>query len=867
MKTTCPYCGVGCGVEVKAADAPVSGDPQHPANFGRLCVKGSALGETLSHQGRLLWPQVNGQRVNIEAALDQVAAGFRRVIDQHGPQAVAFYASGQLLTEDYYVANKLMKGYIGAANIDTNSRLCMASAVVGYKRAFGADAVPCCYDDLEQADLVVLVGSNAAWAHPVAWQRVVQAKSERPEMQLVVIDPRRTASGDIADMHLALQPGSDSALFAGLLNWLAQNGGMDASMLPHLSNVEATLAACEAWDVAAVAAACQLSEHEILAFWQQFAAQPRVLTLWCMGINQSQTGSDNNNAILNVHLLSGKIGRVGSGPFSLTGQPNAMGGREVGGLANQLAAHMGFSAEEVDRVGRFWGSDRVATQPGLTAINLFNAIECGEVKAVWIMGTNPAVSMPEGNRVAQSLAKCELVVVSEVSAHSDTAQWADVLLPAQAWGEKNGTVTNSERRISRQRSFIAPAGEAKADWWWLAQVAQRLGFGAAFAWQHPSEIFAEHAALSGFENHGTRAFDISALATLCREQYDQLTPIQWPITAQAPNGTARLFADRRFYHADGKARLLPPAMPVKNLNHSHYPLLMNTGRIRDQWHTMTRTGNVPRLMQHYDEPFVALHPHDAAAHGLGQGDVTRVQSALGWWSGRVIIDSGLKRGQLFVPMHWTRQFSGQATVDSLVAANACPHSGQPALKQTAVRLQPLRPAWQGWLWLPNIITPPSLLYWSRAPQPGVQRYVLAGAKDAAAWLMQLPQMPALQWQQARAGQQIHMLGWRDGELACAFYAAPWLPEIDHQFVAQAFSATPLSSSQRHALLGGRATQGAVQGRTLCSCFGVGEEAIRRAIEQGCDSTAALGAALKCGTNCGSCLPELKQLLSSLRVAQ
>jgi assimilatory nitrate reductase catalytic subunit len=867
MKTTCPYCGVGCGVEINALNAPVSGDRQHPANLGRLCVKGSALGETLAHDGRLLWPQINGQRVSMDAALDHVATGFRRIIDQHGPQAVAFYGSGQLLTEDYYTANKLMKGFIGAANIDTNSRLCMASAVVGYKRAFGADAVPCCYEDLEQADLVVLVGSNAAWAHPVAWQRLVQAKADRPEMQLVVIDPRRTASADIADLHLALQPGSDSALFAGLLNWLAEHGGIDTNMLPHLSHVDATLAACKAWDVAAVAQACQLSESDILTFWQQFTVQPRVLTLWCMGINQSQTGSDNNNAILNAHLLSGKIGHAGSGPFSLTGQPNAMGGREVGGLANQLAAHMGFSVEEVDRVGRFWGSAGVAKQPGLTAINLFNAIACGDVKAVWIMGTNPAVSMPEGNRVAQALANCELVVVSEVSAHSDTARYANVLLPAQAWGEKNGTVTNSERRISRQRSFIAPAGEAKADWWLLAQVAQRLGFGAAFAWQHPSEIFAEHAALSGFENHGTRAFDISALAGITREQYDQLAPVQWPINALAPSGTARLFADRRFYHPDGKARLLPPTMPVKNVTNEQYPLLMNTGRIRDQWHTMTRTGNVPRLMQHYDEPFVTLHPFDAAAHGLSQGDVTRVQSALGWWSGRVMIDNGLKRGQLFVPMHWTRQFSGQANVDGLVAASCCPDSGQPALKQTAVRLQPLRPAWQGWLWLPHIITPPQLLYWSRAPQPGVQRYVLAGSTNASEWLMALPGMSGLHWQQAQAGQQLHMLGWRDDRLACAFYAAPWLPAIDSQFVTQAFSHSPESAQQRHALLGGRPMQGASHGRTLCSCFGVDEVAIRRAIEQGCDSTTALGATLKCGTNCGSCIPELKKMLSSLRVTQ
>lgn len=864
MKTTCPYCGVGCGVEVNALDATVSGDRQHPSNFGRLCVKGAALGETLSHDGRLLWPQISGQRVSMDAALNHVAGGFRRIIDQHGPQAVAFYVSGQLLAEDYYVANKLMKGFIGGANIDSNSRLCMSSTVVGQKRAFGADTMPCCYEDIEHADLVVLVGCNAAWAHPVVWQRLVQAKAERPEMQLVVIDPRRTASCDIADLHLALQPGSDSALFAGLVNWLAQNGGIDASMLPHLTNVEATLAGCEEWDVARVAAACQLSEQDILTFWQQFTAQRRVLTLWAVGINQSRTGSDNNNAIFNAHLLSGKIGRAGCGPLSLTGQPSAMSGREVGGLSNQLAAHMGFSAEEVERVGRFWGSDTVARQPGLTAVHLFKAIERGDVKAVWIMGTNPAVSMPEGNRVAQALAKCEMVVVSEISAHSDTAQFADVLLPAQAWGEKNGTVTNSERRISRQRSFMAPAGEAKADWWMLTQVAQRLGFGAAFTWQHPSEIFAEHAALSGFENHGTRAFDISALAHLSREQYDQLAPVQWPINEQAPSGTARLFADRRFFHADGKARLLPPAIPITTFTNSHYPLLMNTGRIRDQWQTMTRTGNVPRLMQHYDEPFVALNPLDAAAHGVSQGDVTRVQSTLGWMSGRVKIDNGLKQGQLFVPMHWTRQFSGQGNVNGLVEANLCPDSHQPAYKQSAVRLQPLRPGWQGWLWLPQIITPPQLLYWSRAPQSGVQRYVLAGKSNAGDWLMQVPGMSALQWLQVQDGQQLSWLGWSEGKLVCAFYAAPWLPEIDHQFVAQAFSDMPDSPQQWHSLLGGRSAQGTSQGRTICSCFCVGEVAIQHAIEQGCDSLAALGATLKCGTKCGSCIPELKQMLSSLR---
>ncbi len=393
--------------------------------------KGAALGQTLTPQGRLLNAEVNGQRVSLDAALDAAAAGLRAVIDQYGPQAVAFYGSGQLLTEDYYVANKLMKGYIGAANIDTNSRLCMASAVVGYKRALGADAVPCCYEDLEQADLVLLVGSNAAWAHPVVWQRLMQAKLQRPAMCIVVIDPRRTASCDQADLHLPLRPGSDTALFSGLLHWLAQQDGIDASMLPHLNGVDETLTAAAQWGVARVAEACDLTVQQVAHFFQLFSQHDRVLTLWCMGINQSATGSDNNQAILNLHLLTGKIGRAGCGPFSLTGQPNAMGGREVGGLANQLAAHMNFTEADCERVQRFWRSPAIAREPGLTALDLFRALADGTVKAVWIMGTNPAVSMPEGNRVAQALAACPLVIVSDVMAQTDTSAFANILLPAQ----------------------------------------------------------------------------------------------------------------------------------------------------------------------------------------------------------------------------------------------------------------------------------------------------------------------------------------------------------------------------------------------------------------------------------------------------
>ncbi|WBV20102.1 nitrate reductase [Pantoea piersonii] len=862
MNTTCPYCGVGCGVSVRA-DGTVTGDASHPANLGRLCVKGAALGETLHASGRLLWAQVDGERVSLDAALESAAVRLRAIIDRHGPEAVAIYASGQLLTEDYYVANKLMKGYLGAANIDTNSRLCMASAVVGYKRAFGADAVPCCYEDFAEADLVVLAGSNAAWTHPVAYQRLVQAKQQRPAMRVVVIDPRRTASVDLADLHLPLRPGSDGALFSGLLNWLAQHDAIDSEMLPHLNGVAETLEAARPWTLARAADACALDRDQLAQFYQLFTGSDRVLTLWCMGINQSASGSDHNNAILNAHLLSGKLGRAGCGPFSLTGQPNAMGGREVGGLANQLAAHMGFSDAECDRLQRFWGSPTVARRPGLTAVALFEAVARGEVKAVWILGTNPAVSMPEGNRVAQALAACPLVIVSDVMAHTDTTAFADILLPALGWGEKNGTVTNSERRISRQRAFAPPPGEAKPDWWLLAQVAQRLGFGNAFGWQHPAEIFREHAALSGFENQGQRAFDISGLAQLSNEAWDRLKPVQWPVNARFPQGCARLFGDRRFFHADGKARLLPCAAPLDDPTSEAYPLLMNSGRIRDQWHTMTRTGNVPRLMQHIDEPFIALHPATARSRGLVSGELARVQSTHGWMIGRVRFDSGMRLNELFAPMHWNRQFALQSNVDALVTARCCPASGQPALKQTAVRIQPLRTGWQGWLWQREVAAPSGLRYWARAPQSGAQRLTLAGDGNARDWAQAQLATQGMQLQQAQgAAGEYRLLAWRAGELQLAFYAAPRLPLLDHELIAAAFRAPPADAAGRFALLAGRAAQGYSAGRIICSCFGVGETAIRQAVAQGCDSPAALGAALKCGTNCGSCLPELKLLLST-----
>src|SRR6516164_7739652 len=504
IRTTCPYCGVGCGLRVTAGGV-VSGDPEHPANNGRLCSKGAALGETLATDGRLLYPQIGGRNASWDEALDLVAMRFARTIADHGPDAVALYVSGQFMTEDYYIANKLMKGFIGSANIDTNSRLCMASSVAGHIRAFGEDVVPGCYDDIEAADLVVLVGSNAAWCHPVLYQRLVAARDAHGT-RIVVIDPRRTATCEIADLHLALRPGTDVPVFAGLLVHLVETGCCDPAWTRSpAAGFAAALDAARgaAPSLRAVAATADLPVADLTRFYDCFALTERTVSLYSQGVNQSAAGTDKVNAIINCHLATGRIGRPGMGPLSLTGQPNAMGGREVGGLANQLAAHMGFAPEEIERVRRFWNAPNMARHEGSKAVQMFEAIARGEIKALWVMATNPAVSLPRAGAMRDALRQLELFVVSENVLSNDTVNaGAHVLLPAAAWGEKEGTVTNSERRISRQRAFLPSPGECRPDWWIVSAVAQRLGFADAFGFTSPADIFREHAALSGFENEG-----------------------------------------------------------------------------------------------------------------------------------------------------------------------------------------------------------------------------------------------------------------------------------------------------------------------------------------------------------------------------
>src|SRR5215468_290531 len=655
-RTTCPYCGVGCGLRVAAGGA-VSGDREHPANAGRLCSKGAALGETLGAERRLLVPEINGSRASWDEALDLAAERFSNAIKMHGPESVAMYVSGQFLTEDYYVANKLMKGFIGSANIDTNSRLCMASSVAGHIRAFGEDIVPGCYEDIEEADLVVLVGSNTAWCHPVLYQRLTAKETRRTKV--VSIDPRRTSTCDIADLHLAIQPGSDVAVFAGLLAHLADNGPCDAAWTREFAtgfDAAIETARSVAPSLADAAQIADVPAADLARFYQWFAATEHTLTLYSQGTNQSSAGTDKVNAIINCHLATGRLGRPGMGPFSLTGQPNAMGGREVGGLANQLAAHMSFTdPADVDRVRRFWSAPRMAASPGLKAVDLFDAALDGRVRALWILGTNPAASMPRAGHVRAALGACPLVVVSDCWP-TDTTGFADIVLPAAGWGEKDGTVTNSERCISRQRAFRDPPGEARPDWWMLAEVARRLGWTAAFPYRRPADIFREHAALSGFENDGPRyrLFDIGALADVSDEGYDCLPPTHWPMPRSTPvagSNAGRLFGDGKgFATPDGRARFVPtPYRPPAVAADDHWPLILNTGRVRDQWHTMTRTGRLPRLMAHEREPVLDLHSADAERFGLADGSLARVESPHGAIVLPVRVSSDLRAGEAFAP--------------------------------------------------------------------------------------------------------------------------------------------------------------------------------------------------------------------------
>jgi assimilatory nitrate reductase catalytic subunit len=764
-----------------------------------------------------------------------------------------------------------MKGFIGSANIDTNSRLCMASSVAGHRRAFGADTVPACYEDLELADLVVLVGSNMAWCHPVLYQRLAAAKAARPAMKLVVIDPRRTATSDIADLHLAAQADGDVALFNGLLGYLAETGAVDQDYVAkHVSGfAEALLAASHA-SFADLSEATGVPGMLLRQFFRLFAETQKVVTCYSQGVNQSAVGTDKVNAILNCHLATGRIGRPGMGPLSLTGQPNAMGGREVGGLANMLAAHMAIEDPvHRERVQRFWNAPVIADRAGLKAVDMFKAVADGRIKAIWIMSTNPVVSMPNADAVKAALQACPFVVVSDIQHNTDTARLADVLLPATGWGEKSGTVTNSERRISRQRSFLMAPDEARPDWWQLAEVGRRLGFASEFHYATPAAIYREHAALSAFENEGERDFDIGAHEVIEDPAYEDLTPFQWPLP-RAGASRVRFFAEGGFFTPDGRGRMVPVQAPAPCKPSADYPFILNTGRIRDHWHTMTRTGKSARLSAHIAEPFCEIHPADAADAGIGHADLVRLEGANG---GTVILRALLTerqaRGSVFVPMHWTGETAAVARVDALVSDVTDPISGQPALKMA--RVSASRFAVEAYGFVVTSRRPRDLpfAYWATARADGGYRVEFGGHAPAEGWEAWLRHSLELDhdlelsgYREGRAGDH-RLTAFEGARLVAALYVSSTPVGVSRQWAVNQLSESHADRQARTLVIAGRPPVGRPdKGAIVCSCFSVGINEISAAVQGGCRSVEAVGSVLAAGTNCGSCRPEIRRIVDA-----
>ncbi len=833
------------------------------ANQGRLCIKGSTLAATLDDSNRLLVPAVGGKQVTWDEALNEIASKFIAIIAEHGPDAVAFYGSGQFLTEDYYVANKLMKGFIGSANIDTNSRLCMASTVAGHIRAFGEDIVPGCYDDIDAADLLVFVGSNTAWCHPVLFERALAARAARGT-KIIVVDPRRTATAALADLHLPVRPDADVGLFLRLLTALDERGHIDATFVAsYTQGFSGTLQAARA--TAPTAATLGISESDLEVFLDLFCNTPRSVTLFSQGVNQSTSGTDKVNAIINVHLASGRIGKPGTGPFSLTGQPNAMGGREVGGLANQLASHLRFD-DPTDRAAleSFWSTNTLARKPGLKAVELFDAVLAGRIKAIWIAATNPAESLPSSTRVRAALEACPLVVVADCWP-TETTRLANVVLPAAGWSEKDGTVTNSERCISRQRAFRSPPGEAKPDWWMFAQVAKRMGFAAQFGYTKPADIFREHARLSGHGNNGTRLFNIAQYQNLSDAEYEALQPFIW--------GVPRFFAAGKFPTPTGLANFVAVTAFAFKKNDISFPFILNTGRLRDQWHTITRTGFVPTLMESSVEPNFSVSQADASKYTLDAGDLVRVTTRHGSAVLPVAISDAQREGEIFAAMHWTQTHNATGNINQLVGPARDPHSGQPASKFEHAAIERLPVFWHGILQTRKLSRPSGQFYASRVPLAGgMHRFTMAGWKPLAFgdelsdWAARLcgADADAERVELLDAGRGTYRLGiLQNNRLLACFFMAPRKQLLPGNQGLAALFGVPHWQVNRIGILMASAKPMVDSGPIVCVCHRVSEAAIRTAIrERHLDDIAGIGSALKAGTNCGSCKGELAEILHS-----
>ncbi|MEL0630679.1 molybdopterin-dependent oxidoreductase [Psychromonas aquatilis] len=881
-KSTCAYCGVGCGIEAQIkADGELSirGDQSHPANFGNLCSKGLALGETVSHQGRLLHPSIDGIEQSWPTALDHVATQFSKTIEEFGPESVAFYVSGQLLTEDYYVANKLMKGFIGSGNIDTNSRLCMSSSVAGHKRAFGTDTVPGCYEDFDTAEMVIITGSNLAWCHPILFQRLKKQKEQRDNLFIVVIDPRETDTCSIADLHLAINPETDVQLFNGLLSYLVEHKKIDQQYIDaHSEGFASALASAQkdASSLEQMASALGINQDDLSSFYAHFANTEKTLTIYSQGVNQSMQGSNKVNSIINCHIATGRIGKPGMGPFSITGQPNAMGGREVGGLSNTLAAHMEFGDQQAHQaISDFWQTDNLATKPGLKAVDLFDAMHDGKIKAVWIIATNPVVSLPNSNKIIAALQKCPLVVVSDCIENTATAEYADVLLPAQGWSEKSGTVTNSERRISRQRRLLPSPGVAKADWWIISEVAKRMGFKEAFDYLHEGEIFTEFAKMTTLNNEDGQARDLNliGLTQLDGKGYSRLKPQQWPVTElQTETVQQRFFANKQFFTPSKKVQFIAVSIDAKKQisekTQSNYPMILNSGRIRDQWHTMTRTGLSSRLGAHITEPFVAIHPDDAVPLDIKEHNLVVVKNDKGSMLVRALLTKQQAPGQLFTPIHWNKQTAKSANVCNLANDDTDPLSGQPALKSSQVNIDKWEYQSEGMLLTREPLDLDLFDYWVKQKVEQGYLYRIADSRtsiELASTLHSLlnnKQGKTLQFSSTDETQQmIHRYAFvQDQQLNNAYITSEELTTQSLDWL-QSVLDMPLDGSIEQTLISGVVQGKLAQGKIICACKQVGINTINEAItEQNCHSLDLIKDCTTAGTGCGSCLPEIATIL-------
>ncbi|CAB5714009.1 Nitrate reductase [Delftia tsuruhatensis] len=929
-RSTCPYCGVGCGVLIESDGARITGvrgDPSHPANHGRLCTKGSTLHLTaapaLARQTRLLQPALRTARgaapqaLSWDAALDLAAARLAGIVREHGPDAVGLYVSGQLLTEDYYVFNKLAKGLIGTNNIDTNSRLCMSSAVAGYKLTLGADAPPACYEDVDHADCLFIVGSNTAWAHPILMRRIEQARAARPRMKIIVADPRRTETAGLADLFLPLRPGSDTLLFHGLLHIMELEGWLDEGYIArHTSGFAGLQALVRDATPERVSEACGLPRHDLFQAAQWFALgggtqagsrRGATLSLYCQGLNQSSNGTAKNAALINLHLATGQMGRAGAGPFSLTGQPNAMGGREVGGMANLLSAHRDLAnpAHRAE-VAALWGVDDVPARPGKTAVEMFEAAAEGEIRALWIACTNPAQSLPDQALVRRALQRAEFVIVQESFATTATCTYADLLLPASTWGEKIGTVTNSERRISRVRAAVPAPGQARHDWRIAVDCARRMetllrpGLPTLFPYDTENAAMGAEAIWNEHrESTRGRDLDITGLSWPLLEAQG---PQQWPLPEGTPQGRARLYEDGRFPTPDGRARFstLGWQSPAEAPDAGH-PFSLTTGRLRDQWHGMSRTGQLGRLFGHAAEPRVHMHAGDMQQRQLRDGDLVRLSSRRGSILLPVQADAGLSPSRLFVPMHWGGEYLGgnaSGGINALTTPALCPASRQPELKHTAVSLDRAELPWTllAMAWLPEgrVLTVreqlaalmPRFAFASCVPfgnavpleeaaraRHGVLLRAAAHEAPEESLLRHIETLLGLDTadtlrysdsgrQHSRALRLDHAAASTKVEallLAGDTRAASWLSTLLlDQLPAQDYGRLLLMPSGSAPLaLKPRARQ-------VCACFDVDEDAIEGLLS-GCRGSAdarlaELQGRLRCGTHCGSCLPELKRMV-------